>query len=310
MPNILTPLPDGYQPHTHDVIIGRGKRVNTHNERNTILQFMLISLSAEYIDCTKERKSDILNTVLREIQRHSNGGGFIKKAAGKWSVVDDPLARSTVAQFLRNHVPDNFKSSKQFKKKMRGEKKAKPAPAAAKVTPMAPAIVSSVVTAPPSPLAALDSEQAVASRSSILCSSLIAAGGIPVQQETPAARSIPSSSDALEFVTADILGQFQTQKESRKSRCRQCSSTDCQCSASFKRSCSGTKSALSSFLNFNSLDVELRPDSPCSLSSAQDDLWMLTLQDKIVVDVTDENPMEPRPVQEEGFSYFKGFLEL
>ena len=96
--------------------MGRGRRVVTHNERNTILQFLLISLASEYVDCTKERKSEILNTVLTQIQSHTNGGGFIKKTAGKWSVVDDNLARSTAAQFLRNHVPDNFKSSKQFKK--------------------------------------------------------------------------------------------------------------------------------------------------------------------------------------------------
>ena len=116
-------LPDGYQPHPHDVIIGRGRRTVNHNQRNTILQYLLMSLSAEYIDCTKERKSEILNTVLSEIQNHSNGGGFIKKAGGKWSVVDDNLARSTAAQFLRNHVPENFKSSKQAKKLLRNEKK-------------------------------------------------------------------------------------------------------------------------------------------------------------------------------------------
>lgn len=128
------PLPAGYKLHPHDVVIGRGHKNNQHNDHNPIFQCLLKRYCHEYIDCTKERKSDILKEILREIKLHSTGVGFVKQmTAGPfpYAIASDAQSRTSIAQFLRNEVPENFKSSKQFKQQLRREKKVKTFPASA-----------------------------------------------------------------------------------------------------------------------------------------------------------------------------------
>lgn len=127
-----------FQPRPMDVIIGRGKQVNKHNDKNCILQDLLQTFAGDYLYGKKERKSELLTIVVQEIR--ATGCAFIKKESpmnlpstsssttgGKpmtrWYSVDETAARNSAAQFLRNHLSENYKSSKQFKKKLRMDKK-------------------------------------------------------------------------------------------------------------------------------------------------------------------------------------------
>ena len=131
-------LPVSFQPRPMDVIIGRGKQVNKHNDKNGILQDLLQTFAGDYLYGKKERKSELLTIVVQEIR--ATGCAFIKKespatapssssSGGKpvfrWYSVDETAARNSAAQFLRNHLSENYKSSKQFKKKLRMDKKKK-----------------------------------------------------------------------------------------------------------------------------------------------------------------------------------------
>lgn len=130
-------LPASFQPRPLDVIIGRGKQVNKHNDKNYVLQDLLQSFAGDYLYGKKERKSELLTIVVQEIR--ATGCAFIKKerinspessddvspvvGAFRWYSVDETAARNSAAQFLRNHLSENYKSSKQFKKKLRMDKK-------------------------------------------------------------------------------------------------------------------------------------------------------------------------------------------
>ena len=157
-------LPATFQPRGMDVIIGRGKKVNKHNDKNFVLQDLLSTFAGDYLYGKKERKSELLTIVVQEIR--ATGCAFIKKEsasaphnAGRWYSVDETAARNSAAQFLRNHLSENYKSSKQFKKKLRQDKK--------KDTSCGSATCTSTTEAPPSNSSANVSMSSSSSQSSL-----------------------------------------------------------------------------------------------------------------------------------------------
>ena len=71
---------------------------------------------------TKSLKSDILSSVVSSIRsRSAHQAGFVRYDAGlgRWVVVDDSQARTTVAQQFRDALQGDYKSSKAFKQKRR-----------------------------------------------------------------------------------------------------------------------------------------------------------------------------------------------
>lgn len=186
------PLPANYKLHPHDVVIGRGHKINQHNDRNPIFQCLLKRYCHEYIDCTKERKSDILKEILREIKLHSTGVGFVKQmTAGPfpYAIASDAQSRTSIAQFLRNEVPENFKSSKQFKQQLRREKKVKTVPTTSSGIKVGPSDIKVKAPKVPSPAPAPS----------------VASSNPAVKVNQPKPETVPTSNDSiLQGLTADV----------------------------------------------------------------------------------------------------------
>ena len=115
-------LADDYQPHANDVLIGRGRRVETHN-----LEFRAMiraHLPAYYNSQTKATKSSIIRRIFQQVKR-GGGTGFVKREASsrRWFAVEDAAARISVAQGFRDSLSSEYKSSKQYKQQKRMEER-------------------------------------------------------------------------------------------------------------------------------------------------------------------------------------------
>ena len=115
-------MPEGFLPSPDDVVIGRGKKIIARNARfHAIIESELKEYgSAE----SKALKSSILVRVLAFV-RNVRGGLFVKQdpQSGRWYTVEDGLARTTIAQNLRDALHTRYRSSKRFKRRRRKQRK-------------------------------------------------------------------------------------------------------------------------------------------------------------------------------------------
>lgn len=113
-------MPEDWIPTKNDVIIGRGKRV-VHHAGNQKLR-ALVQQEVELYSCAKNRaaKSVIIIRVFKAI-RADTEIGFVKKdpSTKKFYAVEDTAAKITIAQYFRDALADGYKSSKQYKQKLR-----------------------------------------------------------------------------------------------------------------------------------------------------------------------------------------------
>ena len=115
-------LDKDYQPHENDVLIGRGRMVETHNKKFRAL--ISAHLTAYYNAQTKATKSTIILRIFQHVKR-GGGIGFIKREASsrRFFVVEDAAARISIAQAFRDALSSEYKSSKQYKQQKRKEER-------------------------------------------------------------------------------------------------------------------------------------------------------------------------------------------
>ena len=114
-------LPESFVPGEHHIIIGRGRLVKQHSGNRRFDQ-MISDIAVEYSSAPcKAEKGLILSKLITMIHDQSPTAGFVRKdpVSGRWSMVEESLARQTVAQALRNYLCNEYRSSKQFKQKRR-----------------------------------------------------------------------------------------------------------------------------------------------------------------------------------------------
>jgi hypothetical protein len=114
-------LPESFVPGEHHIIIGRGRLVKQHIANRSFDQ-MIADISVEYSSAPgKAEKGLILTKLINMIHDQSPDSGFVRKdpITGRWSMVEESLARQTAAQALRNYLSNEYRSSKQFKQKRR-----------------------------------------------------------------------------------------------------------------------------------------------------------------------------------------------
>jgi len=114
-------LPKDFSPSADDVMIGRGRSVIIHNAK---FYRIIDSELAAYSANNRTQKSFILVRVLNHIKEVVKGK-FVKKdkTTDMWYSVEEGLARSTVAQALRDALHTTYRSSKQFKQQRRKKSK-------------------------------------------------------------------------------------------------------------------------------------------------------------------------------------------
>jgi hypothetical protein len=111
----------GFLPGEHSIIIGRGRLVKNHTA-NKKFEKMIARIAPKYqgANC-KSEKGNILSQLIDEIHAAGPDAGFVKKdpVTGRWTLVEESLARTTAAQAIRNYLHGDYRSSKQFKQKRR-----------------------------------------------------------------------------------------------------------------------------------------------------------------------------------------------
>ena len=116
-----TILPATFVPTEHHVIIGRGRKTKMHNG-NRKFHKTLYKVAREYSSAPcKADKGSILTQLITSIHQQGPNAGFIRKdaATGRWTLVEEALARQTAAQAIRNLLSGEYRSSKQFKQQRR-----------------------------------------------------------------------------------------------------------------------------------------------------------------------------------------------
>lgn len=119
-----TLLPEDFEPKINHVICGRGKKSYGHTGNQRFLAIVRRRVQ-DYADAaTKHQKSDIVQSVVEEIEA-SGTGGFIRLDAktGRYSVAEDGAGREKTSQALRDGLDNKYKSSKAIKRHNRKEKR-------------------------------------------------------------------------------------------------------------------------------------------------------------------------------------------
>jgi len=124
--NTPTLLPTSFVPGEHTIIIGRGRAIKNHSGNRKFDQ-LIAAASKEYSAAPcKSDKGTVLTKVINHIYDDVTQptGGFVKKdvASGQYVLVDEALARQTVAQSMRNYLHSQYRSSKKFKQQRRIER--------------------------------------------------------------------------------------------------------------------------------------------------------------------------------------------
>ena len=124
-------LPSDFVPPADAFVMGRGKRHINHEGNQRLRDLVKSELPAYLAAPTKTAKSAIIHRVLMTTRENSADGiGFVRhdNQKGTWHLVDNGTARITVAQNFRDALSKHYKSSKQYKKKRRQDRKANSLP--------------------------------------------------------------------------------------------------------------------------------------------------------------------------------------
>jgi len=109
-------LPDDFVPTPYTVIVGRGRETKTAigNKR---LRVLAVANIEKYASAkVRSVKSGIVSMIVGMIH-DSPGGMFVKqdRVTGRWSKVDDSVAREKVGYIFRDLLSDQYRSSSKSK---------------------------------------------------------------------------------------------------------------------------------------------------------------------------------------------------
>ena len=120
IPDAFT-LPLCFQPRDQHVIIGRGRTVK-QSPGNLQFAKVIQDIAPDYRKAVcKADKATVLTKLVHLVYSQAPDAGFVKKdkVTGRWSTVDEALARATASQALRNYLSDTYRSSQQFRRQQR-----------------------------------------------------------------------------------------------------------------------------------------------------------------------------------------------
>lgn len=99
------------EPHDHDVLKGKGKRVNNH-DGNIYYRQVVQQHKYKYCTGTRKQKTDISRLVQIEIKRRDPPGRFLAQnpVTKQWSEIDEVDAQEKIRQALREPTPKTNES--------------------------------------------------------------------------------------------------------------------------------------------------------------------------------------------------------
>lgn len=131
-------LPKDWVPNKDVVVIGRGKKVHAHAGNQKLRDLVQVEVEAYANAKNRAAKSTIIIRVFRAVRADSDIG-FVKKdpKTQRYFAVEDTAAKITIAQYFRDALADGYKSSKQYKQKLRDALKRSVSDSGAENRPMA-----------------------------------------------------------------------------------------------------------------------------------------------------------------------------
>ncbi|CAB9524840.1 Nitrilase family, member 2 [Seminavis robusta] len=118
-------LPEDFTPSPDDVVIGRGKKIV---ERNKRFWAIIKTEGDAYGNATSKAVKSAILARVHNLVKDVRKGSFVKldPESGRWYNVEESLARTTIAQALRDVNNKIYTSSKQFKQRRRKQTKMAP----------------------------------------------------------------------------------------------------------------------------------------------------------------------------------------
>jgi len=112
------PLPAGFLPGDHDVVIGKGKKFYFHTG-NQWLRTLVSTMLDEYKEAqTKSDKSNIISDIVEYVRKN---GRFVRRDQknGTWIFAEPLLCREKCSQGFRDNLADTYRSSNVAKRNKR-----------------------------------------------------------------------------------------------------------------------------------------------------------------------------------------------
>jgi hypothetical protein len=102
------------EPHTHDILCGRGGGAVLEHQGNYKLIDMVLLEMEKYHSSTgkKSNKSNIIQKILEDISNLKPAGRFLNKKNNNWFEQDNVFARKTIAKTFRDQAKKMAKSKK------------------------------------------------------------------------------------------------------------------------------------------------------------------------------------------------------
>jgi hypothetical protein len=102
------------EPHTHDILCGRGGGAVLEHQGNYKLIDMVLLEMEKYHSSTgkKSNKSNIIQKILEDISNLKPAGRFLNKKNKNWFEQDNVFARKTIAKTFRDQAKKMAKSKK------------------------------------------------------------------------------------------------------------------------------------------------------------------------------------------------------
>jgi hypothetical protein len=102
------------EPHTHDILCGRGGGAVLEHQGNYKLIDMVLLEMEKYHSSTgkKSNKSNIIQKILEDISNLKPAGRFLNKKNNNWFEQDNVFARKTIAKTFRDQAKKVAKSKK------------------------------------------------------------------------------------------------------------------------------------------------------------------------------------------------------
>lgn len=120
-PLITRLLPAYFMPTSCEVIVGRGKKCTDHWGNKRLRRIVRTRMQEYSTANDKTHKTYIISQIFHAVRKGSSYGGFVKHDSdtGRWHRVEDPCARTTIAQAFRDELHDTYRSSKFAKQRRR-----------------------------------------------------------------------------------------------------------------------------------------------------------------------------------------------
>ena len=113
-------LPEDFAPSKNEIIVGRGKRVLHHAGNKKLRMLVQAEIGPYSAAANRAAKTVIITRIFKSIMADSTIG-FVKRdtSTKRYFKMENTASKTTIAQYFRDALADDYKSSKKYKQQLR-----------------------------------------------------------------------------------------------------------------------------------------------------------------------------------------------